>query len=99
MPLNVFSPVAREGLFFGSVASLLLLAVIIMLSIRTLSLPGCMKCGFRSVRRAKSHKMLDNLARLLFLRPYRCGKCLRRFYGFRSHRVTSAAGYRAEAGA
>ena len=99
MPLQVLSPVAREVLFFGSVASLLLLALIIVVSIRTLSLPGCMKCGFRSVRRAKSHKMLDNLARLLFLRPYRCGKCLRRFYCFRSRRITSAAAHRAQAGA
>lgn len=97
MHFDVLSPVAREALFLVSVSSLLLLAVIIGLSIRTLSLPGCMKCGFRSVRRAKSHKMLDYFARLLFLRPYRCGKCLRRFYCFRSHRVTSAAAHRSEA--
>ena len=98
MHFDVFGPVAREALLFASMSSLLLLAVIIVLSIRTRSLPECMRCGFRSVRRAKSHKVVDNLARLLFLRPYRCEKCLRRFYGFRSHRVGAAA-HRAEAGA
>jgi len=69
MRFDLLSPVAREGTV-SSLASLasLLLAIIIVLSIRTLNLPKCMKCGFDSVRRAKSHTMPDNLAWFFFLR-------------------------------
>ena len=94
MRFDLLSPLAREGLFFAGVSSILLLAVIMVLSIRTLNLPKCMKCGFDSVRRAKSHTISDNLAWFFFLRPYRCGKCLRRFYCFRSHRTADAAAHR-----
>jgi len=52
MRFDLLSPLAREGLFFASIFSLLVLAVIIALLIRTRILPKCMKCGFDSVRRA-----------------------------------------------
>ena len=97
MRFDLLSPLAREGLFFASISSLLVLAVIIALLIRTLNLPKCMKCGFDSVRRAKTHTIPDNLAWFFLVRPYRCGKCLRRFYCFRSHRTADAAAHRAGA--
>lgn len=81
---------ALEAIFFASLAGVLLLVVVLVLVIRTLNLPKCGRCGFRGVRRAKSHKAFDSLGRFFFLRPYRCGKCLRRFYGFRSRRVANA---------
>ena len=80
--------VALEALFFASLIGVSLLIVIVALVIRTLSLPECRKCGFRNVRRSKSHTALDTLGRFFFLRPYRCGKCLRRFYCYRSQRAT-----------
>jgi hypothetical protein len=76
-----------EALFFAGLIGISLLGVVVALLIRTLSLPECLKCGFRNVRRAKSAKAFDTLGRIFLLRPYRCGKCLRRFYCFRSHRV------------
>jgi hypothetical protein len=79
---------AREGLVFASILGVLLLSCVLVLVLRTRSLPVCRTCRFRSVRRSHSHRRaLDTLARTFFLYPHRCERCLRRFYCFRSRRV------------
>ena len=92
-------PVALEALFFAGLIGVLLLVVILTLVIRTLNLPKCGKCGLRSVRRSNSHKAFETLGCFFLLRPYRCGKCVRRFYCFRSHRAAHVPPHSAGAAA
>ena len=77
----------RELVVFSSLAGMVVLSVIVLFVLRTFSLPYCWKCGFTSVRRSQSHHPLDVVARLVFLYPYRCGKCQKRFYCFGAHRL------------
>jgi hypothetical protein len=85
--------VVREGLLLASIVILFLLAAIVALVARTRSLPVCRNCGFQGVRRAHSHHdPWDTFARVCFLFPHRCEKCLRRFYCFGSHRVRRHSG-------
>jgi hypothetical protein len=51
--------------------------------IRTRKLAQCWRCGASKVRPSKARSS-DMLAAMFLLRPYRCGGCLTRFYGFRS---------------
>jgi len=97
MRFALLSPVALEVVLFVTLSGLLLLGGFVAFLMRTLSLPMCMRCGFRNVRRSNSRMKLDTLARCFLIRPYRCGKCLRRFYCFRSHRVNQAAAHSAGA--
>jgi hypothetical protein len=84
---------AREDIFFVSIVTVFLPAGVIVIVLRTLSLPVCRNCGFHSVRRAHSHhRALDTLAQVCFLCPHRCGKCLRRFYCFGAHRAARHSG-------
>jgi predicted phosphoribosyltransferase len=86
--IDISIPLVREGVLLASIVSLLLLAAIIALVVRTLSLPVCRKCGFNSVRHARSHnRFSETLARVCFVVPYRCEKCLRRFYCFGTRRA------------
>ena len=83
----------REGVLLASLLALALLAGIVVLVVRTGSLPVCWNCGFNAVHRSQSHpSTLDTFARLCFLHRYRCGKCLRRFYAFKSRRVLGHPG-------
>jgi hypothetical protein len=51
---------------------------------RSVSLPVCLNCGAREVHRSRTNTAADIFAGLLFLVPYRCWVCQRRFYGFRT---------------
>ena len=80
-------PLVREAALLAGIVLLFLLISIIALTVRTASLPACRQCGFHSVRRSHSHdRISDNLARLCLLVPYRCERCLRRFYCFGARR-------------
>jgi len=82
----------REGMFAAGIVALFLLVGLAVLVVRTVSLPVCQKCGFKSVRRARSHQSAaDSFARACFLYPYKCEKCLRRFYCFGARRAHSGS--------
>jgi hypothetical protein len=83
-------PWVREGLLFAGIVILFLLVGLAVLVVRTASLPVCRNCGFKSVRRTRSHqRAADSFARACFLYPYKCEKCLRRFYCFGARRGPS----------
>jgi len=82
----------------GGIVSLLFLAAVGLLVLRTRSLPTCSNCGLHTVRRSHSHRFLDGFARLGLLHPYRCDSCLQRFYCFKSRRVPRHARSRAAGG-
>jgi len=89
------NPVTLEAAVFTILVGVLLLGAVVMLALRTRSLPVCWNCGFSSVRRAHSHHdPLDTFARLCFLYPHRCEKCLQRFYCFGTRRVHRQSGSR-----
>jgi hypothetical protein len=91
-------PLVREGIVLASIVSLLLVAGVILLVLRSLSLPDCRNCGFPSVRRVHSHhRPLDTFARACFLYPHRCQRCLHRFYCFGFPRVLRHSGSRSTA--
>jgi hypothetical protein len=52
-------------------------------AIRTRNLDKCWNCGGSKIRHSKS-RWSDTLSGMFFLRPYRCGRCLTRFYAFRT---------------
>lgn len=72
----------REAVVLSILIGGLLLAAIIIVVLRTRALPTCWSCGFQSVRRSHSHRTLDTVAAFAVLCPYRCEKCLKRFYCF-----------------
>ena len=41
---------------------------------------GCARCGSRNIRRSARYGFRDRVVSFLGLRPYRCGRCYRRFY-------------------
>jgi hypothetical protein len=49
--------------------------------IRTRNLGTCWHCGASKIRHSRS-RWSDTVPGWLFLRPYRCGRCLTRFYAF-----------------
>ena len=59
------------------------LAYMVRAAIRTRNLDECWHCGASKIRHSKS-RWSDALAGWFFLRPYRCGRCLTRFYAFRT---------------
>ena len=87
-----------EAKVLGGIVSLLFLAAVGLLILRTRSLPTCSNCGSHTVRRSHSHGFLDPFARVGLLRPYRCDSCLQRFYCFKSRRVPHHARSRAAGG-
>jgi hypothetical protein len=76
-----------EAIVFSVLLGGLLLVLILMFLLRTRSLPECGWCGFQGVRRSQRQGLLDSVFRVLLLHPYRCDKCMRRFYCFRSSQV------------
>ena len=86
-----------ETALFASIVGLLLLGAVVVLALRTLSLPICRNCGFPSVRRVHSHRPLDTFARACFLYPHRCQRCLHRFYCFGSPRMPKHSSSRSKA--
>src|ERR1700730_11851428 len=42
----------------------------------------CLNCGWNDTRRSQCGGAVDNALALLFLQPYRCRKCLTRFFRF-----------------
>jgi hypothetical protein len=57
-------------------------------AVHSCTLPTCWYCGCGQVRRSAIHYLTDTTALILFLVPYRCRSCRRRFYGFRTIRVS-----------
>ena len=84
----------REGIVLAILAGVLSLGGVLLLALRTRALPVCWNCGHNRVRRSRSHCLLDTLARVGLLRPYRCEKCLHRFYCFLSGRLPRNSGRR-----
>ena len=80
-----------EAAVFSVLLGLLLLALILIMLLRTRSLPECGRCGYQGVRRSQPQGLRDTFVRLLLLHPHRCDKCLRRFYCFRSRQVPEPA--------
>jgi hypothetical protein len=78
------SPWLLPGIFGASLLAVCGLGYLLIAAFRTWGLAGCWHCGAEKVRRSKSRSSLDTLAGVFFLRPYRCGGCLTRFYGFRT---------------
>jgi hypothetical protein len=75
MRLRVFIP----ALVFIAVV----LGGVLRVFLHSLTLPYCWRCG-ASVRRSLYPSPADNLFKFVFLVPYRCKSCLRRFYGLKS---------------
>jgi hypothetical protein len=42
----------------------------------------CPKCGHTNTRPSARKRLLDPLLKLVFMVPYRCRTCLKRFYVF-----------------
>ena len=91
---GVSDTLARETVVFVTILGAFLLAGMAFFLQRTRRLPGCSNCGFQSVRRSRSHRLLDALASIGHLCPYRCGKCLKRFYCFGQARSPVRSGSR-----
>src|ERR1700729_3654737 len=67
----------------AALLALISLAVIVALLLRTYKIPECYSCGARKVRPTHSVGFWDTLGTAFLIRPYRCGGCRERFYGFR----------------
>ena len=48
--------------------------------IRGRSIPKCLSCGEMKVRPSHRDGVLDSIASLFLIRPYRCGTCRKRFH-------------------
>jgi hypothetical protein len=100
--MNLLSgnPVTLEVLAFTILVGILLFGAVVVLVLRTRSLPVCGNCGFSSVQRTySSHRSLDTFARACFLYPHRCQRCLHRFYCFGSPRMHRHSGNKTMAAA
>ena len=62
------------------------LVALIQVAVHSWALPGCWHCGGKQVRRSNSRRMPDAAFSFLYLVPYRCRACQKRFYGFRLNR-------------
>jgi len=77
------SPWLLPGILAVLLVLLCGLAYLLRAGIRTWNLAECWHCGASKIRHSKSH-WSDRIAGMFFLRPYRCGRCLTRFYAFRT---------------
>jgi hypothetical protein len=50
---------------------------------RACNMPRCWKCGAEKVRRSHSSGVLDTIATISLLSPFRCSGCRTRFYATR----------------
>jgi hypothetical protein len=57
---------------------------LVVVLVRSLKIPECYACGAMKVRPARAEGFWDTLATAFLIRPYRCGGCRERFYGFRN---------------
>ena len=80
----MWSPRLLPGILFIAFLALIGLAYLLVAGIRTWNLAQCWFCGAGKVRPSKSRSWLDTAVGMLLLKPYRCGGCLTRFYGFRT---------------
>lgn len=53
--------------------------------LRSRKIPQCYSCGAMKVRPSRAEGFWDTMVMPLLMRPYRCGGCRERFYGFRSY--------------
>jgi hypothetical protein len=67
----------------AALLAMISLAIIVALLLRTYKIPECFSCGARKVRPTHSVGFWDTLGTAFLIRPYRCGGCRERFYGFR----------------
>jgi hypothetical protein len=67
----------------AALVAMVTLAIIVALLLRTYKIPECFSCGARKVRPTHSIGFWDTLGTAFLIRPYRCGGCRERFYGFR----------------
>src|ERR1700722_1935289 len=67
----------------AALVAMISLAIIVALLLRTYKIPECFSCGARKVRPTHSVGFWDTLGTAFLIRPYRCGGCRERFYGFR----------------
>jgi len=52
--------------------------------LRSRKIPQCFSCGAMKVRPCRAEGFWDTMVMPLLMRPYRCGGCRQRFYGFRN---------------
>ena len=83
LPQPMSSPWLLPGIFVVLLALLCGMAYMVRAAIRTRNLTKCWRCGAAKIRHSKS-QWSDRLAGVFFLRPYRCGRCLTRYYAFRT---------------
>ena len=82
-PGPMSSPWLLPVLFAVLLVLLCGVAYLVLAAVRTRNLDKCWHCGAEKIRHSKSH-WSDNVAAMFFLKPYRCGRCLTRFYAFRT---------------
>jgi len=63
--------------------ALLGVAVVVMTAMRGRRIPECFACGAMKVRPTRPIGLLDGIARLILIRPYRCEGCQGRFRALR----------------
>jgi hypothetical protein len=56
----------------------------VVVIIRSHKIPQCYACGAMKVRPSRAEGFWDTLLTAFVIRPYRCGGCRARFYGFRN---------------
>ncbi len=69
-------------LIAGVPLALMLLIAIIFAAARTRKLPVCPQCLRPKVRRSHRHSALEEFATMLWIAPFKCEGCLKRFYAF-----------------
>jgi hypothetical protein len=66
------------GILLGVIAGLFVIA----LFLRSHKIPECYSCGAMKVRPSRVVGLWDTVGLAFQVRPYRCGGCRERFYGF-----------------
>jgi hypothetical protein len=57
---------------------------LVMVVLRSRKIPECYACGAMKVRPTRAEGFWDTFAMAFLIRPYRCGGCRERYYGFRN---------------
>jgi hypothetical protein len=71
---------ALGGALIGGIGLLFLVVV----TVRSRKIPECYSCGAMKVRPSRAEGFWDTFATAFIIRPYRCGGCRERYYGFRN---------------
>lgn len=69
----------------AALAAGMLCLFLVTVLLRSRKIPQCFSCGAMKVRPSRSEGFWDTMVMPLMMRPYRCGGCRARFYGFRSY--------------